>query len=229
MSLLAVVVLSLPNAGAVPDVKLPTTRLVVGFHDLDESRTWERVRRLGATGFVPLTTIDAAIVTGPPTIEPLLRRLPGVRYVEQDARARFANYQTDAQTGVGTVRSGASPLETGYTGDGVTVAVVDTGVGVHPDLVGQVVDHLNFEAAGLYAGVLAQDERDRLIQTVPPAAGVVATHGLSVAATVAGTGVAHRAASTCAALRRARASSTSRRAARMSPRARATIPRRSGR
>ena len=38
--------------------------------------------------------------------------------------------------------------------------------------------------------MLAPDEGDRLIQNVPPAAGVVATHGLSVAATLAGTGVA---------------------------------------
>jgi serine protease AprX len=192
VSLVGVLVLSLSQPGATLAASAGGPRLIVGFRKLDGLKEWARLRALGATGFVPLGTIDAAIVTGPAALGTLLRRLPDVRYVEHDARLRFANYQTDAQTGVGTVRNGRPPLPKAFTGAGVTVALVDTGVGAHPDLDGQFVDHLDFGAAPLYAGALSEAQRDQLVQTTPPVEGVAATHGLSVAATLAGTGVAAR-------------------------------------
>ena len=63
-----------------------------------------------------------------------------------------------------------SAWQAGYTGKGVTVAVLDTGVdGTHPDLVGKVVDHSNFTEG-------MEDDRD------------VVGHGTHVAATIASTG-----------------------------------------
>jgi serine protease AprX len=139
---------------------------------------------------IPLPTIDAAVVVGPSALERALRQWPGVRYVENDRRIRFANYQTDAQTGVGPLRAGTPPLPRAFTGVGVTIASPDTGIGTHPDLDGQVIRHLNFDAIGLYGQVLSTEQSDLLVETTPPVEAQAATHGLSVAATLVGTGVA---------------------------------------
>ncbi|MCP2327213.1 subtilisin family serine protease [Hamadaea flava] len=64
--------------------------------------------------------------------------------------------------------------QSGWTGKGVTVAVLDTGIDVtHPDLAGKVVSSVNFAAE--YPG---EDDRDHV------------GHGTHVASTIAGSGAA---------------------------------------
>jgi serine protease AprX len=76
------------------------------------------------------TAVPAAVVVAPAAAVPLLRSLPGVRGV-------WANetYQPQMSSATTTSRARQVWEELGWTGAGVTVAVIDAGVdGTHPDL-----------------------------------------------------------------------------------------------
>ena len=76
------------------------------------------------------TAVPAAVVVAPAPLVPLLRRLPGVRGVW--ANERYAPLLSSATT---TSRAKQVVEQLGWTGEGVTVAVIDAGVdGTHPDL-----------------------------------------------------------------------------------------------
>src|SRR5215218_4056213 len=101
----------------------------------------EAVRRLGGqvTRFLPIVGGFAATV--PATAAGELARLPGVRAVTPDAKLRV---QGTASTS--TIRSvypkvvkADTAWQRGFTGRGVTVAVLDTGVASVPDLAGRLV------------------------------------------------------------------------------------------
>jgi serine protease AprX len=85
----------------------------------------------GATDAVHgFTAVPAAVVVAPTALVPLLRGLPGVRGV-------WANERYQPLLSSATTASRARQVwdELGWTGAGVTVAVIDAGVdGTHPDL-----------------------------------------------------------------------------------------------
>ncbi|HEV2755974.1 MAG TPA: S8 family peptidase [Actinomycetota bacterium] len=172
-------------------VESPNGRFVAGFSG-GVSRAL--VARLAATGLrfvAPLRTIGAAVVEGPAAAVERVGSWPATEYVEPDGRARFFNYQTSEQTGEGAAKAGRPPLPRGLSGEGVTVAVVDTGVDTnHPDLKDRVIEHLWFDATWPTQGVVGPEERDRIARTVPPANTAATTHGLSVGGVLAGTGAA---------------------------------------
>ncbi|WP_246002475.1 S8 family peptidase [Allorhizocola rhizosphaerae] len=145
----------------------------------DDARTKELpliVRReAGARAGVSLSSIDSVAVRQPKASGPeFLKSLPRIKgatpLVRLDRKVRVATTQRldPNLSQVGAPQAWAD----GYTGRGVTVAVVDTGADFgHPDLAGQVVERADFT-------VKDGDAVDRH------------GHGTHVAATIAGTGAA---------------------------------------
>ncbi|MEW2354631.1 S8 family serine peptidase [Spirillospora sp. NPDC029432] len=143
------------------------------------------VRALGARTERRLSSIGAVAVRQPKgqgtrLAATLSARSGGIKkiWLDQKVKASAAPVTAHAATAraAGLDRNltqvgAAKAWEAGYTGRGVTVAVLDTGVdAAHPDLAGRVAEAANFSQA--------PDTADR------------AGHGTHVAATVAGTGAA---------------------------------------
>ena len=172
-------------------IESPNGRFVAGFEDGVPRSLVRRLSRTGLTRVVPLRTIGAAIVEGPADAVEAIARWGVTEYVEPDGRARFLNYQTEEQTGEGAAKAGRPPLPRGLTGEGVTVAVVDSGVDTnHPDLKDRVAQRLFFEATWAADDVVGPGERDVLYESVPAPNTAVTTHGLSVGGVLAGSGEA---------------------------------------
>ena len=162
-------------------------RAIVGFdHDVDAG-TIERLAGAGVTRAVRLDSIDAVGVLGPVAAYERIARWRDVRFVDADGPLRWHNYAAKKDTNVDRVRKGGRPLRSAYTGKGVTIAVIDTGIQPHPDLDDRVIKHLNFEPGwfmdmindGLYSDQLAET-------TANPVDSY--GHGTHVAGIVAGTG-----------------------------------------
>jgi len=75
-------------------------------------------------------SIDGFVVTLPLPLAPVIAALPGVERISLDLPVGGAADLTSAATGAGAARE-----ETGLSGAGVGVAILDTGVARHPDLV----------------------------------------------------------------------------------------------
>jgi serine protease AprX len=182
---------SLP-AGFDPDILAANAspRAIVGFrHDVGQG-TIRRLAAAGITRAVVLDTIDAVGVLGPRAAYQAIARWADVAYVDADSPIRFHNYVTKKDTHVVEARAGKRPLRKGYTGKGVTVAVVDTGVfSPHPDLSDRVVKSVNFEPAWVFDMINDGLYSDRLSELTGSFIDTYG-HGTHVAGIVAGTGAA---------------------------------------
>jgi len=146
-------------AGAVPDIppKLdpavlsgPSPRAIVMFdHEVDDT-TIGRLSAAGIEGVLVFDAIDAVAVLGPRSSYIDIARWDDVSWVDDDTPIEFHNDVAKLDTGVDKVRAGESPLKTSYTGEGVTVVVVDSGVDTtHPDLIDRVAVNVDMEHAPL--------------------------------------------------------------------------------
>jgi serine protease AprX len=115
--------------------------------------TTAAVRRAGGSVTATLDLVNGVAADLPATHEAALRHDPAVRAVTDDETIRFASTvdSTGTGTNVATVKSvyrqeiGATALNA--TGQGVRVALVDTGVSDVPDLAGRIVDVADPNAA----------------------------------------------------------------------------------
>ena len=165
-------------------------RAIVGFrHDVDAA-TIRRLSAVGITHAVRLDTIDAVGVLGPVASYAEIAAWSDVTYVDADSPIRWDNYAAKDDTKVTQVRQGAKPLKRPYTGAGVTVAVVDTGIdSTHPDLAGRVVKDVNFEPAWVFDMIHDGLYSDQLVEGTGNPIDTYG-HGTHVAGIVGGSGAA---------------------------------------
>ena len=208
--------LSVPGtAGASPELPGTTTatsvptdaaglgKVIVAFGDAGiPAGTLAALRDLGVERAIELPTIGAVAVTADLAVVDLLRTLPGAVSVEPQRRLVTDLYASKEQInalGVDeaatyTTRVGGKRVTAtrpGVTGDGVTVAVLDSGIFAgHPDFGDRVVKGLNFSYSEVYqqSGFSAEQWDTYAESTGGLALQDEIGHGTHVAGTVGGDG-----------------------------------------
>lgn len=166
---------------------LDDARAIVMFdHDVSDA-TIRRLAGAGITSARVFDAIDTVAVLGPTSAYLAIATWPDVTAVDDDSRVRFFNSIAKKDTKVTKVRSGAKPLRTGYTGEGVTVAVVDSGVDtLHPDLQARFAANLDMEYSPTLDDITDGDYSENNAER--PESTDEFGHGTHVAGIVGGTG-----------------------------------------
>lgn len=147
-------------AGAVPaaaDTDAEVSRVVVATTDEQAAeRVGRALRTHGAARVTPLAVVNGFAADVPASYVPSLRRVPGVRSVTVDSRLRLLSTEpgldagnTGSMAGVARVVNAHDVWNAGYTGRGIDVALIDSGVSPVPGLTsGNVVNgpDLSFES-----------------------------------------------------------------------------------
>lgn len=193
-------VAAVPGAHALSPTQAPLERFVLRLADGQQAASLEgRLSSLGVTAAVAFDTIDAVAVTAPRSAVDALLASGTIESARPERRLEL--HLAESVEYIGAARAvldkpAAVRTPTGNVvrpavdGTGTTVAVLDTGIAdVHPDLLGQVVAHRNFELA--YAGEMLLDAEQ--LDAYALATGDTARtddigHGTHVAGIVAGTG-----------------------------------------
>ena len=199
LTAVCVVAAGIPLAGAAGTPKLDPgllrrdglRALVMFDHDVS-ARTLDRLVDAGVTRARVFDAIDTVAVLAPHRSSyGVIAGWDDVAAVDDDSHIRYANYVSKSDTRVTEVLEGAAPLQSAYTGAGVTVAVADSGVeGTHPDLVDRLAANVDMEHQPLLDdltdGAYSESGAERPVSTDEFG------HGTHVAGIVAGTGAAGR-------------------------------------
>jgi len=170
---------------------------VVTFHSGIPASFQDELEARGVEGAMAFGSIRSVTLAAPIEVLEDLQADPRVRQVRAQRRLEFLLYGSVEQIGAQGVESGeaydfggTTQTRPGVTGEGSTVAVVDTGIWEgHPDLFGKVLDRLNFEYQYAYP-VFTPEQRDiAFTATGPHAIADGWGHGTHVAGIVAGTGM----------------------------------------
>jgi len=171
--------LSLWSSGAAAD-PLPPVRVIVTFHQPPGASQQMLVRDLGGVIRHSYHLVPAIAAELPPGALASLRAAPGVAMVEEDQLVKAVDTELDDSWGV--KRIGAGEVHPTNSGEGVKVAILDTGIDYgHPDLDANYVgghDFANedpdpFDDHGhgtLVAGVVAAEDNGSGVVGVAPRA-----------------------------------------------------------
>ncbi|HEV2705525.1 MAG TPA: S8 family serine peptidase [Pyrinomonadaceae bacterium] len=118
--------------------------VVVTYHRPVTETDLAELQRIGITGGTRFRMLPMVIVSGTPDQIAEISRLPTVRYMAQNRTLQWNEDRSRAITGLVRTRTDselkARTAGLGYTGKGVGVAVIDTGIdSTHSDISGRVV------------------------------------------------------------------------------------------
>lgn len=131
-----------PALAAKDSGKADKVRTMVVFTEVNQAAQKGLLKRFDAEFLKPLPIVNGWVVLLPPPAKVPLAETPGVRYVEDDARAwaiqdnlPWGVDRIDAELVWGGAEGATDVLPDANAGAGVDVAVIDTGIDVgHPDL-----------------------------------------------------------------------------------------------
>jgi subtilisin len=171
--------LGLWSWGATAESSAPV-RVIVTFHERPSASQEMRVSSLGGIVRYRYDLLPAIAVELPRGALASLRAAPGVAMVEEDQPVRLLDTELDNSWGVKHI--GAGDVHPFNSGDGIKVAILDTGIDYgHPDLNGNYAggyDFVNDDAdpfddhyhGTLVAGVVAAEDNSSGVIGVAPAA-----------------------------------------------------------
>jgi serine protease AprX len=179
----------------------PLGRYVVQLADGRRADTLKStLTRLGVTQAVAFETINAVAITAPESAVHALIRDGVATAARTERKLQLHLASSTAYIGADQATIGKAAktkvgrstyTRPGVNGTGHTVAVLDTGINdAHPDLLGRVTAHLNFELAHLAEMALNAQQLDTFaVATGDTARTDDIGHGTHVAGIVGGTGV----------------------------------------
>lgn len=179
--------LPIASSAAAGETPLPRThRAIVLFRDSVNPETILRLSKRGITHLALFDSIDAATVVGPRRSVDALASWRKVARLSPDDPILFHTYSARSDTRVNRVRSNSNM---GFTGEGVSAAVIDSGIDeTHPDLLGRVAVHVNLDPAHILDDITDGEYSSRYAEM--PAVTDELGHGTAVAGILGGSGEA---------------------------------------
>ncbi len=181
---------ALTEAGKAVTGKVPDRVIaILTFYQAPGEAQFEALRQHGITGGIHFRHLPVVAVAVSGAQLEVLHGLPGIRSVALDRPLEMYLKESAPQTGATEVWN-----ELGYTGKGVTVAILDTGIdGLHPDLKFGEKTVQNVKI-GLGTGLLREEGLDVFLPPVwledQPQTDTTSAHGTHVAGIAGGTGQA---------------------------------------
>ncbi|MGH9868489.1 MAG: S8 family serine peptidase [Candidatus Polarisedimenticolia bacterium] len=186
-------VVGLPLLDAVPFMAdTSSINVIVSYHQPPGTAQLDDLRSLGITGGTIFRRLPMVVVTATRDQIAAVAALPDVRSVWADQQLGWV--MNRSRPFIGVAQAEADPFLRGpaglpYTGQGVTIAFIDTGIdATHPDLPfgTKVIDNVRVEAGTGLPGFFAQPAYTQGI----PNTDLILGHGTFAAGVAAGTGAA---------------------------------------
>ena len=167
--------------GALKSVRDGVVSVIVQKFSNDDPRPEQAVRRVGGKVEKLLPIVDGFSASIPASAIPSLSATLGIRSLSLDAKVRVqATTDSSALKSVYPKATNADDMwKAGYTGKGITVALIDTGIADVPDLSGRVLQVYN-DITGTYSSCVNLSGESNCADSYG--------HGTFIAGVIAGNG-----------------------------------------